>query len=513
MNNEFHYDTVRYPSSVFSQFRPDRIGAMAILHGVTPDRIDDCRVLELGCGDGSSLLSIASAIPRSQCIGVDLSSESIADAEAHAESIGLSNIKFHCMDVMELEPGELGEFDFIIAHGLFSWVPEPVRAKLLEIYKSSLARNGIGFISYNAYPGWRIRSIVRDAGRFVLKGSVSSLDEAQAALDFYRDIASSSQPDSIYAKVLESELKTIEDRPIEILFHDDLAEQNQPFYFSEFASLASNAGLAFVAEADSIMQFTGKLGREARERLDSMSGEPTRREQCFDFLRGTRFRQSLICHSVALPKYFPDPAPLDRLYFSTQSRPADDSANLNDDSPVEFTFSHDSSRFSTNFGFIKMFLGFLASKAPARVMLSEFLPMAQEVFSGLEQNEYQRRFELFRWHLLELFKAGIIELTCYAPRIATSLSECPQTFAFAKWQVAQESPAITTDYGRIVPIASNLAKQLILEFDGTRTVEQVTTLLGERYPSERDQGMLTLASVREGAEQLLKFGIMVSNDG
>jgi hypothetical protein len=58
-----------------------------------------------------------------------------------------------------------------------------------------------------------------------------------------------------------------------------------------------------------------------------------------------------------------------------------------------------------------------------------------------------------------------------------------------------------------------LAKQLILEFDGTRTVEQVTTLLGERYPSERDQGMLTLASVREGAEQLLKFGIMVSNDG
>jgi len=244
-----------------------------------------------------------------------------------------------------------------------------------------------------------------------------------------------------------------------------------------------------------------------------MSGEPTRREQCFDFLRGTRFRQSLICHSVALPKYFPDPAPLDRLYFSTQSRPADDSANLNDDSPVEFTFSHDSSRFSTNFGFIKMFLGFLASKAPARVMLSEFLPMAQEVFSGLEQNEYQRRFELFRWHLLELFKAGIIELTCYAPRIATSLSECPQTFAFAKWQVAQESPAITTDYGRIVPIASNLAKQLILEFDGTRTVEQVTTLLGERYPSERDQGMLTLASVREGAEQLLKFGIMVSNDG
>ena len=82
MNNEFHYDTVRYPSSVFSQFRPDRIGAMAILHGVTPNRIDDCRVLELGCGDGSSLLSIASSIPRSQCIGVDLSSESIAEAKA-----------------------------------------------------------------------------------------------------------------------------------------------------------------------------------------------------------------------------------------------------------------------------------------------------------------------------------------------------------------------------------------------------------------------------------------------
>ena len=99
---------------------------------------------------------------------------------------------------------------------------------------------------------------------------------------------------------------------------------------------------------------------------------------------------------------------------------------------------------------------------------------------------------------------------CSAPRIAGSISERPRTSAFARWQVAQDSPSITTLHGRTVPITSKLARQLVLEFDGESTIAQVAARLGEKNPSERDQGMITQDSVRQGAEQLLKYGILVS---
>ena len=509
MNSEFQYDTVRYPGNVFLQFRPDRIGAMAILHGVTPDRIDDCRVLELGCGDGASLLSIASSMPGAKCVGIDLSGPRISEAKENAKAIGLSNVEFHQMDVMEFDHEHFGEFDFVIAHGLFSWVPAVVREKLLEIYNSALARNGVGFISYNTFPGWHIRTVVREAGHFFNRGTVQSIDQIEPTLDFLRVIATAAESDSIYPKIIQSELKAIEDRPLEVLFHDDLAEHNQPFYFSEFASMTEKAGLAFISEARPLMQFTGKMGRDARELLESMSSDPVRREQCFDFLRGTRFRQTLICHAEASPRYLADPRALDGLFFSTTSIPIDGSADFKDDSTVQFT-APKGSTITSNFGFTKTFLRFLAARAPAQVTFAEYFELAREVFKEIGHDEFEQRSELFRMHVLELFLAGVIEITCSAYKVAESVSERPQSAAFCRWQITQGSPYITTPSGRTMPVPSELAKRLVLALDGTRSIAEAAAWLSERNRSDRDRRSLTPEYILEGANQLLKNGVLVS---
>ena len=150
MASEFAYDAVAYPSFVFPHIRPDRLGAIAMLHGVNVPPIDNCRVLELGCGDGANLISIAYSMPGSQCIGLDLSIERIKEAKQIAEVVGISNADFHQADVMEFDAERFGRFDFIIAHGLFSWVPDFVREKILWIYSNCLEPNGVGYISYNA---------------------------------------------------------------------------------------------------------------------------------------------------------------------------------------------------------------------------------------------------------------------------------------------------------------------------------------------------------------------------
>lgn len=509
MSTEFRYDTVRYPSFVFAQFRPDAIGAMAMLHGVVPERIEDCRVLELGCGDGASLLSIAHSMPNARCVGVDLSKDRIAEAQLNVDRIGLRNAEFHFMDVMEYDPRRFGEFDFVVAHGLFSWVPPEVREKVLWVYKQALAPTGVGYISYNAYPGWHIRHVLREACRFSSDEQYLSVDQAQTALEFVRIAAANAKVNTVYANLLAAELKVIEDRSIEVLFHDELADFNQPYYFSQFVSMASNAGLAFLAESDPLMHFTGKFDSAANKLLDSMAGETIRREQCMDFLRGTRFRSTLICHAETTPSYTADVRALDRLYFASDSKPTGSAANLIDDSAVEFTAPNDSA-FSTNFGFTKSFLAYLSESGPPRVSFNDVGSKLRETFAAMQPSEFDEMLAIFRQHVIGLYHAGVVQLSCFSPTIADAVSERPVASAFARWQMEEEFPYFTTPLGRNIPIESDLAAQLLSRLDGGRTIEEAADDLRTLHPDVVGEAVLSVDSVRAAAEELLKFGVLVS---
>ena len=146
------YDVVTYAGHSYPQTHPDRLATIATLYGLTPPPVATCRVLELGCGDGANLLPVALALPQSTCVGIDLSGEAVARGQRLAEQVGLGNVSLRQMDVMEL-PDDFGPFDYVIAHGLYSWVPPAVRERVLEICRSRLSPGGIAFVSYNALPG------------------------------------------------------------------------------------------------------------------------------------------------------------------------------------------------------------------------------------------------------------------------------------------------------------------------------------------------------------------------
>ena len=122
------YDALAYPSRVWPQTHPDRLATNATLFGMSPTPVDKCRVLELGCGDGTNLIAMAFSLPGSTFLGVDLAPTVIAKAKAEAKDLGLTNVEFHCADLLKWSPPE-GTFDYIIAHGFYSWVPAPVRER------------------------------------------------------------------------------------------------------------------------------------------------------------------------------------------------------------------------------------------------------------------------------------------------------------------------------------------------------------------------------------------------
>ena len=154
------YGAVPYPSLTFPQTNPDRLATMAAFFGMKPASPQHCRALELGCGDGTNLISFAHLFPESEFIGVDLVENQISVANETASTLALQNIEFLQRDLINVDTAELGKFDFIIAHGLYSWVPESVRERILQIYANCLSPNGVGYISYNAFPGSHIRQMI-----------------------------------------------------------------------------------------------------------------------------------------------------------------------------------------------------------------------------------------------------------------------------------------------------------------------------------------------------------------
>ena len=132
------YDEVEYPSRSFSQTHPERAAAIGTLLGMSPPAPATCRVLEVGCGSGWNLIPMAAALPQARIFGFDLAASAIDAANRDAELLGLKNLRFEHLDLMDF-PADLGPFDYIIAHGFYSWVPAPVRLKLLDLCREQIS--------------------------------------------------------------------------------------------------------------------------------------------------------------------------------------------------------------------------------------------------------------------------------------------------------------------------------------------------------------------------------------
>jgi cyclopropane fatty-acyl-phospholipid synthase-like methyltransferase len=154
------YDKVPYESEPFVQTHPDRLATLGRLFGLSPVPITQCRVLELGCAGGGNLIPMACQLPQSRFVGVDFSKRQVEMGRKVIQVLSLSNIRIGLANIMDVDQ-TWGVFDYIICHGVYSWVADDVQEKILSIAKENLAENGIAYVSYNTYPGWHMREMIR----------------------------------------------------------------------------------------------------------------------------------------------------------------------------------------------------------------------------------------------------------------------------------------------------------------------------------------------------------------
>jgi SAM-dependent methyltransferase len=455
-----------------------------MLFRIDPAPPAECRVLELGCGDGGNLVPMAVALPGAQFLGIDASERAIARGRAVVETLGLANATLEVAAIERFEPPQ-EPFDYVIAHGVYSWVEDPVRDRLLELCRAVLADRGIAYVSYNALPGGRLSGALREMLVFHTAGIDDPAERTEGARALLRLLAESWSDEHDFGAIMRRQAERLLERSDETLFHDELAAINQPVYFHEFVAHAARHGLQYLAEADFFEMQTGVLPETASDELLHVE-DPVRREQYLDFIKGRMFRQTLLCGAELEIDRSPQPLIVESLAVSSPARPAGDP-----DRAGRVTFEGPTgSTLTTDHPFVTRALEQVAGSWPAAVQVRVLIPA--------EANDDERAAVCGA--LLRCYAGNIVQLHAAPPPLTTSAGERPEASPLARHQ-ARSGELVTNLRHTGVRIEDDLGRRLVVLLDGTRDRAQ---LLHELAAFLRDSGRAVPDDLEGGLERSLE---------
>lgn len=259
-----------------------KMGGLEVAH---PRR---ARILEIGCSSGHNLIPLARRWSESRFTGIDLAQQAIADARERASASGTENVEFHCIDLRDFEPSG-GPFDFIIAHGFFSWVSDEAKAALLLFCRRHLVPNGIATISFNLECGWKPRLPVIAKARAIQQAGggdvVSSLEILKSILD----------PGDAEMDIVDDMLA----KGPAVLACDDFAPVNDPWPLDRFVQAASNAGLRWLGESDPGENLPSVLSEDFLVELRNQVRDPLAYQMAVDEALERKFRSGILCRDDA----------------------------------------------------------------------------------------------------------------------------------------------------------------------------------------------------------------------
>lgn len=434
------HNDVPYINSPYAQTHPSRLFVMGKLAGLNPPAVAACRVLELGASEGENLMGMAIVLPSAEFVGIELAELPVARGQKTIADLGLSNMRLEQMNILDVDQG-LGQFDYIIAHGIYSWTPPVVRDHVLAIARANLNPKGVAYVSYNTNPGRHVFQLMREMMQFHIGEEMNPAVRLKKAREVLRVVAMGRpEPDALDAAVASYAAELLE-RTDSALYHDDLCEFYQAVYFHEFAAHAARHGLRAVGEAnpqDAVMQ---NVRPEAQAQLREMAaGDRIREEQYLDFARTRKFRQTLICHAENQP----GEGSVEGCYAAAIAHEDEDGAFV----------SPGGMRMTTQHAAPREYLRRLLKKRPgSEKIAAEDADLA-----------------------IRLFQTGMIEIRAF-PGVSKLAGDKPCASAFARYQAARGDARVTTLGHRAMALVGENARKLIVLADGTRDRRELERLM------------------------------------
>ncbi len=403
------YDEVPYPSFPYSQSHPDHLALIATLLGLTPPN-RPYRVLELGCASGGNLIPMAIEKPDCEFVGADFSSKQIANGLKVVEELRIDNLQLKAASILDIDES-YGVFDYVLCHGVYSWVPPEVQDKILEVCASQLSPSGIAYISYNTHPGWRQRGAVRDMMRYHVsrhqhEAPKERILRARELLDFL--VQATETSDCAYSRMLYEQQELLRRHSDSYIFHEHLEQNNEPLWFLDFCGRLDEHKLRYLGDSDfGSMVASMSFAPEVQEMLESIAPNLLEKEQYMDFVRNRAFRQTLICHASAKPNYDVDGTQLVKLFAAskTVARSANDESA--DAGQLVFALP-DGLTLTTPSKTVQHSLKTLGQVWPARVSVSQLIATSirETVPRNTAANEIEEETQKLEASLLTAFASS-----------------------------------------------------------------------------------------------------------
>ena len=298
------YKELGYKSYPFPFTTPAYLEAYGTLVGLKPPTAKTARVLELGATYGGNIISQAAHNPEATFIGIELSQDQVEKGNKIIGDAKLDNVSLVQGDILNFDES-MGTFDYIIAHGFYSWISDEMKDKLLDIIYNHLADNGIAYVSYNTYPGWHTMEEVRQLMLFANRGHDESTHKEKV-------LRGKTVGSLVGAQILNydnlkernskflSALRSVMQKDDYYVGHDHLEPHNDPCYLYQFNDHLKANNLAYVGDADLTLSMVRTYDESIADKLEQLApNSQADQEQYLDFMLDTTFRKSIICKASA----------------------------------------------------------------------------------------------------------------------------------------------------------------------------------------------------------------------
>ncbi|EIJ41307.1 protein related to regulatory domain of methyltransferases [Beggiatoa alba B18LD] len=466
------YDELPYLFNAMPYTQPHRIAAIAQLFGMNPPAPETARILELGCASGGNILATAYTFPKSRCVGVELSARQVAVAQQAIKELDLKNLVINQINIMDFD-ANAGQFDYIIAHGVYSWVSPTVREKILQICQQHLSPMGVAYISYNTKPGWNMRGTIRDMMLYHtqnIKDPLERVAQMRALWKFLADATQTGQ-DS-YSLFLNEEFKFFANSEESYLFHDFLEEENNPIYFHEFVTQAAAYQLNYLGDAHLHTMLASNFPPEIAQTLELFKDDLVHQEQYMDFLRNRHFRHSLLCHQQV---------PLKRAISAERVTNLSVVSSLAEVQSTEIPqgkkcFINQSGNLVTDSPIVIAALTYLLEQLPRAVPFVELVEQTQTRLPANITADKEAIFNHIADIILQAYTKGLIELQVGALPFVLQAGNKPTVSALARWRVAHGLKLNNLRFENL-NLEHPVVGALLPYLDGTRDRNALVTIL------------------------------------
>lgn len=293
------YDSFLYVSKPFSSTNINNLQAKAKMYGLNPAPLKGARVLELGASCGGNIVPQALYYPETTFTGIDLSGVQVKHGNDIINSIGLKNVTLLEKDILDIDES-FGTFDYIIVHGIWSWVPDVVKDKILSICNVNLSDNGIAYVSYNTYPGWKRLEQLRD---IMLYSEKRAKDQdllertlyTKSVLKMVADTMNIDDRSRAQSAYKINNIHNVLNSNDYYVAHEYLEAFNDPVYVSDFIERARKQGCAYIGDEVLQRSFITWLADDVTNNIRTLSHDNyVDKEQFYDYVYDTQFRMSLL---------------------------------------------------------------------------------------------------------------------------------------------------------------------------------------------------------------------------